>query len=142
MAAPVEIGVPTPLDLRRLYGLARSSFADTPGWNGARVLAVLERDLVFVAREQAQPAGYVALRHDPASAAIIVDQLLVAPGHEQRGIGRRLLAYAEGCAIAEQAMTLRIVAEESNWRARSFYRRAGFVPVDTETFELVLPHPA
>jgi hypothetical protein len=33
----------------------------------------------------------------------VVEQLFVAPGHELRGIGDRLLAYAEGYAIAERA---------------------------------------
>jgi len=31
------------------------------------------------------------------------------------------------------------LVEEGNERARSFYRRSGFVPVEPELFELVLP---
>jgi ribosomal protein S18 acetylase RimI-like enzyme len=102
------------------------------------VLEVLRRDVTFVAREQGQPAGYVALRRKQGG-AIVVEQLFVAPGHERRGIGHRLLAYAEGYAIAERARSLQIVVEEGNQQARSFYRRSGFVPVDPELFELVLP---
>jgi hypothetical protein len=34
---------------------------------------------------------------------------------------------------------LRIVADQTNWRARSFYWRSGFAPVEPELFELVLP---
>jgi len=67
------------------------------------------------------------------------EQLFVAPGHERRGIGHRLLAYAEGYAIAERARSLQVVVEESNRQARSFYRRSGFVPVEPELFELILP---
>jgi predicted N-acetyltransferase YhbS len=55
------------------------------------VLEVLRRDVTFVAREQGQPAGYVALRRKEGD-AIVVEQLFVAPGHERRGIGHRLLA--------------------------------------------------
>jgi ribosomal protein S18 acetylase RimI-like enzyme len=135
-----EIVPQTEADLQQLYGLAKGTFGDFPGWSDARVLAVLRRDLVFVAREHGEPAGYVALRDDPATATIVVDQVFVAPGHERRGIGHRLLAHAEGYAIARGAQALRIVAEESNWRARSFYRRLGFVPVDAELLELALPH--
>jgi GNAT superfamily N-acetyltransferase len=94
---------------------------------------------VFVAREESRPAGYVAMHHDRDAATVTVDQLLVAPGHEQRGVGHRLLAHAEGWAISERARALRIVAEEENWRARSFYRREGFVPVERELLELILP---
>lgn len=52
------------------------------------------------------------------------------PGHEQRGIGHRLLAYAEGYAIAERAQSLQVVVEESNKPARSFYKRSGFLPLE------------
>jgi len=101
---------------------------------------VLKGDLVFVAREQGQPAGYIAMgRQDDGP--IVVEQLFVAPGHERRGIGHRLLAYAEGYAIAERARSLQIVVEEGNEKARSFYRRSGFVPVGPELFELILPMP-
>jgi ribosomal protein S18 acetylase RimI-like enzyme len=135
----IEIAPRAEAELGQLFGLARSAFAGLPGWSDRRVLDVLSRDVVFVAREQGRPAGYVALR--PATeGAIVVEQLLVAPGHERRGIGRRLLAHAEGYAIAERAPTLRIVVEESNRPARSFYRRSGFVAVEVELFELVLPN--
>jgi ribosomal protein S18 acetylase RimI-like enzyme len=143
---PKEVGVPSPIeigpgaeaDLGQLFGLAKSAYADVPGWDDVRVLEVLTRDVVFVAREQGQVAGYVALRREIAD-KILVEQLFVAPGHERRGIGRRLLAYAEGYAIVEGATSLRIVVEEGNQTARSFYRRSGFVPIEVELFELVLP---
>jgi ribosomal protein S18 acetylase RimI-like enzyme len=105
------------------------------------VLEILSDDIVFVAREHGQPAGYVALRRE-GSGAFVVEQLFVAPGHERRGVGRRLLAYAEGYAISEGAPTLRIVVEVDNAPALSLYRRAGFVQVETEVFELVLPRLA
>ena len=71
--------------------------------------------------------------------AIVIEQLFVAPGHERRGNGHRLLAYAEGYAIAERARVLQIAVEEGNAQARSFYRRSGFAPVERELFERLLP---
>jgi ribosomal protein S18 acetylase RimI-like enzyme len=138
LASTVEIAPRTEADLPVLFGLAKGAFVDLPGWSDERVLEVLRRDVTFVAREQGQPAGYVALRSKEGG-AIVVDQLFVAPGHERRGIGHRLLAYAEGYAIAERAQSLQIVVEEGNQQARSFYRRSGFVPVEPELLELVLP---
>jgi ribosomal protein S18 acetylase RimI-like enzyme len=138
LASRVEIAPRTEADLPLLFGLAKGAFVDLPGWSDERVLEVLRRDVTFVAREQGQPAGYVALRSKEGG-AIVVDQLFVAPGHERRGIGHRLLAYAEGYAIAERAQSLQIVVEEGNQQARSFYRRSGFVPVEPELLELVLP---
>ena len=123
-----------------LFDLAKSVFADVPGWSDRRVLDVLRRDVVFVARDEGRAAGYVAL-HREVDEATVVDQLLVAAGHERRGVGHRLLAYAEGYAIAAGARTLRIVVEADNRPARGFYLRSGFVPVAEELFERVLPRP-
>lgn len=135
---PLEIGPRAEDDLHQLFALARGVYAGMPGWSDGRVLGALRRDVVFVAREYGAPAGYVALRPLPA-ATIVVEQLFVAPGHEQRGVGRRLLAWAEGYAIAEHARRLQAVVEEDNLPARGLYRRAGFVPCDAELLELVLP---
>jgi GNAT superfamily N-acetyltransferase len=114
-------------------------FGSEPGWDDHKVLASLREDIVFVAKERGQPAGYVALR--PAEQTTVVEQLFVVPGHEQRGVGRRLLAFAEGYAIAEHTRALRVVVERGNDSARSFYRRSGFVPIEDEVFELILPRP-
>ena len=138
LASTVEIAPRTEADLPVLFGLAKGAFVDMPGWSDERVVEALRRDVTFVAREQGQPVGYVALRSKEGG-AVVVEQLFVAPGHERRGIGHRLLAYAEGYAIAESARSLQIVVEESNRRAQSFYRRSGFVPVGPELLELVLP---
>ena len=134
----IEVVPSVEADLAQLFLLARGAFADLPGWSDERVLEVLRLGIVFVAREQGQIAGYVALRRD-TDEEIVVEQLFVAPGHERRGIGHRLLGYAEGYAISARARSLQIVVEETNRPARSFYRRAGFVPLERELFELVLP---
>jgi ribosomal protein S18 acetylase RimI-like enzyme len=125
-------------DLAALFTLARGTFAGAAGWDDRRVFEVMTGDLVFVARERGQPAGYVAM-HEEADDAMCVDQLFVAPGHEHRGVGHRLLAYAEGYAISQRARALRVVVEEDNRSARGFYQRSGFVPVAPELLELVLP---
>ncbi len=115
LAATVEIALRAEAELPLLFGLAKGVFAALPGWSDERVLEVLSGDLVFVAREQGHPAGYVALRREEGG-AIVIEQLFVAPGHERRGIGHRLLAYAEGYAIAERARVLRIVVEQVDGR--------------------------
>jgi ribosomal-protein-alanine N-acetyltransferase len=138
MSSEIQIVPRVEADLPQLFGLAKVTFAGMPGWSDERVLEVLEHDVVFVAREKGRPTGYVALRRDEGG-VIVVEQLFVAPGDEGRGIGHQLLAYAEGYAIAERARSLRIVVEDSNQQAQSFYRRSGFVPIELELFELVLP---
>ena len=140
MDSTVEIAARAEADLPVLFALAKDVFAGLPGWSDERVLEVLRGDLVFVAREQGEPAGYVALRGEEGG-TVVVEQLFIAPGHERHGIGHRLLAYAEGYAIANRAPSLRIVVETNNQPARRFYRRSGFVPVEPELLELVLPRP-
>jgi ribosomal protein S18 acetylase RimI-like enzyme len=137
MTTALEISPLRDEELGRLFGLAKCCFEAAAGWNDRRVLDALSRDVVFVAHEDGEVAGYVALR--PRRDRVVVEHLLVAPGHEQRGIGHRLLEHAEGYAIATQARAVDIVVEADNWRARSFYGRLGYVAVEPELFELALP---
>jgi GNAT superfamily N-acetyltransferase len=115
-----------------LFGLARLD-------RGAdeRTLDVLERETVFVAEVEGAAAGYVAL--EPDEGGVRVDQLFVSPEHEAEGVGRQLLEYAEGYAISQGARALRVVVSEGDRRAVGFYRGRGFVPVEQNVFELVLP---
>ena len=83
----------------------------------------------------------MSLKHQGPT-TVLIEQVLVAPGHEGRGVGHRLLDHAEGYAIANRAETLAIVVETDNWRARSFYRRMGFMPAGHELFERLLPRRA
>ena len=140
VASTVEIVPCAESDLPQLFVFASAVFASQPGWSDERVLEVLHGDVIFVARERGQLAGSVALSREE-NETIVIEQLFVAPGHEGRGVGHSLLAYAEGYAIAERARSLRIVVEQDNRPARSFYRRSGFLPVESELelFELVLP---
>jgi ribosomal protein S18 acetylase RimI-like enzyme len=140
-ASGIDIGSPTEAELQDLFSLAKGAFADRPGWSDEHVLDALLHDVVFIAHEESLPAGYVALRPE-LQEAVVVEQVLVAPGHEDHGVGERLLAHAEGYAIAEGARSLRVICEEDNWRARSFYRQLGYSPVEQELFELVLPFSA
>jgi ribosomal protein S18 acetylase RimI-like enzyme len=134
----VEICSPSAADAQELFCLAKTAFGDLPGWDDAQVLDVLRRDVVFMATDEGSAAGYVALGRD-ADDALVVEQLLVAPGHERRGVGRRLLAHAEEYAVMRGVPELLIVVEADNAPARSFYLRAGFVPVERELFRRVLP---
>ena len=86
-----------------------------------RTLAVLEREAVFVAVIDGEPAGYVAVRR--------VDV----------GVGRQLLEHAEGYAISEGALTLQVVVSDADRRATDFYRGRGFVPAGEDLLEIVLP---
>jgi GNAT superfamily N-acetyltransferase len=138
MHREIDIVSPSDSELHELFGIAKAVFADEPHWNDGRVLDALLRDVVFAAHERARPAGYLALRAE-GDVPFLIEQVLVAPGHERRGVGHRLLEHAEGYAISEHASALQIVVERDNNPARSFYLRSGYVPIEDELFELVLP---
>jgi len=117
-----------------LFGVAKLAFADC---DDGRTLASLARDTVFVAELAGETAGYVAI--EESTAALRIEQLCVHPAHEKEGVGRQLLEWAEGYAIANGAGRLEVVVEQGNDRAESFYRGRGFVPVAPDLLELVLP---
>ena len=117
-----------------LFGVAKFAFAEC---DDRRTLATLERDTVFVAELAGEPAGYVAI--EESDRALRIEQLCVHPAHEEEGIGRQLLEWAEGYAISAGARRLEVVVEQGNERADSFYRGRGFVHVAPDLLELVLP---
>ena len=117
-----------------LFGVAKLAFADC---DDGRTLATLERDTVFVAELQGEPAGYVAIEESDSS--LRIEQLCVHPAHEEEGIGGQLLEWAEGYAISLGAQRLEIVVEAGNDRAAAFYRDRGFVPTGGDVLALVLP---
>jgi len=137
MAADVDIRPGAARELSDLFAFAKVAFGAQGGWDDARTLEALEGDTVFVARVGGSIAGYVALR--PEGRNIRVEQLLVAPHHEGEGVGRRLLAHAEGYAISTGAGMMQIVVENDNDRAVDLYRRSGFVAVSDQLYELRLP---
>ena len=98
---------------------------------------MLERETVFVAEVDGDPAGYVAVER--AEEAMRVDQLFVSPEHEAEGVGRQLLEHAEGYAISEGALALQVVVSGGDRRALDFYRGRGFVEAGGDLLELVLP---
>ncbi len=117
-----------------LFGVAKLAFTEQ---DDTRTLATLARDTVFVAELSGAPAGYVAL--EQSDQALRIEQLCVHPAHEEEGVGRQLLDWAEGYAISTGARRLEIVVEEGNDRANAFYRGRGFVPTGLDLLALVLP---
>ena len=117
-----------------LFAVAKLAFAEC---DDERTLETLTRDTVFVAELAGETAGYVAI--EESTARLRIEQLCVHPAHEKEGVGKQLLEWAEGYAIANGAGRLEVVVERGNDRAESFYRGRGFVPAGPDLLELVLP---
>jgi ribosomal protein S18 acetylase RimI-like enzyme len=120
-----------------LFALARAVFGDHSDWRDGRALAVLERDVVFVAEIEGSTAGYAAVER--RGETVRIEQLLVNPAHEDGQVEIRLLEWAEGYAISLGARTLEALVERDNRAAAAFFRGRGFVPADAGLLELLLP---
>ena len=120
-----------------LFSLARETFGARAAWSDDRTLTALETDTVFVAELDADVAGYVAV--EKTGDSLRIEQLLVSPLHEGEGVGRQLLEYAEGYAIAEGADRLEMLVEADNRRALDLCRRSGFAPAGGDLYQLTLP---
>jgi len=83
---------------------------------GERVMADCE---LLVARREARPAGFLALKDD------MVEHLYVAPEAQRQGIGTALLEAAK----ARRPDGLRLWTFQRNAGAAAFYARQGFTEV-------------
>jgi GNAT superfamily N-acetyltransferase len=82
-------------------------------------------DVVFVAEVEGHPAGYMAVREE--GRALVLDQMVVAPADQGRHVGHHLLDWAEGYGSSRGMECVRVPAAGSDWRARDFYVRRGYV---------------
>jgi ribosomal protein S18 acetylase RimI-like enzyme len=117
-----------------LFGVAKLAFTEQ---DEQHTLVTLARDVVFVADLGSEPVGYVAL--EQSDAALRIEQLCVHPAHDEEGVGRQLLEWAEGYAISMGAARLEVVVEAGNDVAAAFYRGQGFTPAGPDLLALVLP---
>ena len=89
---------------------------------------------LYVASDETQPANVVGtfallvmhnLGHLGTPSAIVED-VVVSPGQQGRGIGRQMMAHA--CALARQAGCYKLVlsSNQKRERAHAFYESLGF----------------
>jgi ribosomal protein S18 acetylase RimI-like enzyme len=124
----------------RLHEFGPPGYRSIEAMNESEALATLaavdggaER-VVLVAERDGERAGFVHLetavdfftreRHGHIST------LIVAPGHEQQGVGRALLDAAEAWCRTQGYLLLTLNVFEGNSTARRLYERAGFA-IDT-----------
>ncbi|MFG1706019.1 GNAT family N-acetyltransferase [Nonomuraea sp. M3C6] len=106
------------------------------GFDPARSISADDHELrlpagmLLVAALHAEPVGCVALKLHPESAAAEIKRMWVDPSVRGLGLGRRLLAEAEGRAVANGARTLRLETNKALTEAIALYRAAGYREVE------------
>jgi ribosomal protein S18 acetylase RimI-like enzyme len=86
-----------------------------------------------------QPAGVLVLMREPD--AMLIYSVAIAPEHQKRGLGRRMLAWAEAEARQAGYNTIRLFTNALMEANIALYTRLGYVETRREPFhELTIVH--
>ena len=86
--------------------------------------ALIRAGEVWVWDEGGEVLGVLVMR--PADDHLFVDNVAVAPGHQGRGLGRELLAFAEERAEREGLPEVRLYTNEKMHENLAVYAKLGF----------------
>jgi ribosomal protein S18 acetylase RimI-like enzyme len=111
--------------------LVRASYARYVGRIGKQPAPMLEdyaalirAGEVWVLAEGGEVLGVLVIR--PAEDHMFVDNVAVAPGHQGRGLGRELVAFAEEKAAEHGMPEIRLYTNEKMHENLDIYARLGF----------------
>jgi [ribosomal protein S18]-alanine N-acetyltransferase len=122
-----------PRDFESLFEIDRAAFVPDLAYSRAELRFYLQspRSRTLVAEHEGEVVGFAIGSLERATSGHVVT-LDVRPGHQRRGIGRRLLqALEEGLwKLGARAFILETPAEEGG--ARRFYEKQGYVAIRRE----------
>jgi ribosomal protein S18 acetylase RimI-like enzyme len=111
-----------------LVWMAYSKYVERIGKEPAPMLedydALIRAGEVWVWDEGGEVLGVLVIR--PAEDHLFVDNVAVAPGHQGRGLGRELLAFAEERAQREGLPEVRLYTNEKMHENLAVYAKVGF----------------
>jgi ribosomal protein S18 acetylase RimI-like enzyme len=93
--------------------------------------ALIAAGEVWIVRAGEDVAGVLVLRPQPP--ALLVENVAVAPGHQGRGLGRLLMAFAEERARAEDLAEVVLYTNERMTENLRFYPALGFTETGRAT---------
>jgi ribosomal protein S18 acetylase RimI-like enzyme len=114
--------------VRDLVRMAYSKYVERIGKEPAPMRedydALIWAGEVWVWDEGGEVLGVLVMR--PAEDHLFVDNVAVAPGHQGRGLGRELLAFADQRAEREGLPEVRLYTNEEMHENLAVYARLGF----------------
>ena len=122
---------PKPDDSASIGDLVRASYSKYVERMGKEPAPMLEdyaapigAGEVWVLAEGGEVLGVLVMR--PAEDHLFVDNVAVAPGHQGRGLGRKLMAFAEARARRDGLVEIRLYTNEKMHENLAVYARLGF----------------
>jgi ribosomal protein S18 acetylase RimI-like enzyme len=96
---------------------------------GLRLLLAESRAAVFVAEQDSQVVGMctgqLLISTAQGGLSALLEDVVIAPDWQGRGIGRQLAAAAEAWAVSQGACRIQLLADRSNTPALAFYQKIG-----------------
>jgi ribosomal protein S18 acetylase RimI-like enzyme len=86
---------------------------------------LIERGEVWVAEQDGRVIGFVVLR--PQDAALLLENVAVAPAYQRLGAGRGLIAFAEAQARLLKLPAVELYTNEHMVENIAYYPRLGYV---------------
>ena len=100
---------------------------------------ILAEHHVWIVWIDEYPAGVLVLMHEPD--AMLIYSVAIAPAYQKRGLGRRLLAWAESEARQAGYAHIRLFTNALMEANIALYTRLGYVETERQPFhELTIVH--
>lgn len=128
----------TPADLAAILALEQSA-PTAAHWSTDQHRAALSHPsrLALIAEENSQPLGFLVARAIDAEWEI--ENIVVAPHAQRRGLGTQLLNEFFNLARTRHAQAIFLEVRESNLPARRFYEKHGFAQACRRTSYYHMP---
>lgn len=114
-----------PSDLGFVRELGQRAFSEFSPNAAREAVAMASRGQGFIAEEGSQKVGFVVV-DPPRGGSSHVSALAVDAPYRGRGVGRRLLAWAEQAGLSDGAHELALVTADGNLAALELFLRFGF----------------
>lgn len=115
----------------RAYGIYVGRIGRRPAPMDADYQSPIRDGRAFVADDRGSIVGLIVLVPHPDH--LLIENVAVEPARQGRGIGRALMAYAEGYARAHRLLELRLYTNAAMTENLSLYPRFGYQRVGRRT---------
>lgn len=117
--------------LRILFGIEENfSFDETRQRQGLMLMLENEQGVVLAAENSGKVigmcTGQLLISTAEGGPAVLVEDVVVLPAWQDRGVGRRLMRSIAEWAVSKKASRLQLLADRNNSPALTFYKKIGW----------------